>query len=379
MIYLDCAASSHKKPESVYDAFSLGIREYACGVGRSGYDMAMRAAAKIDETRMEIAEFFNASDASGVIFTQNATHALNIALKGLILPKDSLLISNMEHNAVYRTAMWLETLGANVDIAEVSYKDDETVLNFTNLMSTKTKAVCITHVSNVFGCILPVRRIFSEAKKRGIITILDASQSAGTIKTDMKADNIDILCCPGHKALLGPQGTGILCLGENAPRLWPLIHGGTGGNSREKTMPDYPPDRFEGGTLNVAGIIALGEGVRFIKNLGEDLILKHEKNICKAIIDGLSSIPNVEIYGGFENTAGLFSFNIGNIDCELLASRLDEYGICVRSGLHCAPLAHEAMGTIDRGTIRVSVGIFNTPADAEEFVNAVSFISKEYL
>ena len=165
MIYLDCAASSHRKPESVYDAFSLGIREYACGTGRSGYALAIHAAEKVDEARMDISEFFNACGAQGVIFTQNATHAINIALKGLILSGDSLLISDMEHNAVYRTAMFLEGLGAHIDIAKTAFLDDETVMNFVSLMSDKTKAVCITHVSNVFGCILPVKRIFAEAKK----------------------------------------------------------------------------------------------------------------------------------------------------------------------------------------------------------------------
>jgi len=245
------------------------------------------------------------------------------------------------------------------------------VQNFKKLMSTRTRAVCITHVSNVFGCILPIRSIFAEAKKRGIITILDASQSAGTMKIDMAADNIDILCCPGHKGLLAPQGTGLLCIGRDAPRLSPLIHGGTGSDSHNAKMPGHLPDRFEGGTLNIPGIIALSSAVEYISSVGEDAVLSHECSLCEFMKAHLSKMNKISVYDTFENMSGLFSFNIEGMDCELAAQLFDEHGICVRSGLHCAPLAHRMMGTEGIGTIRVSPGLFNSFADAEYFTETV--------
>ncbi|MBQ3380094.1 MAG: aminotransferase class V-fold PLP-dependent enzyme [Clostridia bacterium] len=374
MIYFDCAASSLQKPPSVYDAHITAMRAFSCGVGRSGYAPALRAAEKIYEVRERAAEFFGMPKPCGAVITHNATHALNTALKGTILPGERLVISDMEHNAVYRTAMWLKNCGVKIDIVHIAFSDDETCENFRAAFSKETRAVCITHISNVFGNILPIRRIFEDAKKHGILTILDASQSAGSIKINMEDDNIDILCCAGHKGLMGPQGTGLMCVNSDVD-INPVIHGGTGSDSVSPDMPKYLPDRFEAGTHDTPGIIALGEGMGFIENLGVEKIFEHEKSIISFIKTELSKLPNVTIYERAQNTAGLFSFNIEGIDSEETAARLDALEICVRSGLHCSPLAHKSSGTLECGTVRVSAGIYNTFEEAERLIWAVRSIA----
>ncbi|MBR2742983.1 MAG: aminotransferase class V-fold PLP-dependent enzyme [Clostridia bacterium] len=375
MIYFDCAASSLKKPPSVYDAYLDAMRRFSCGVGRSGYGAAVRAGELIYAAREDIADFFGMQSASGVIFTQNATHAINIALKGALSAGDRLVISDMEHNAVYRSALWLGSRGVSVDFSHAAHSDDETCESFAAAFERGARAVCVTHVSNVFGNVLPIRRIFREARRRGIITILDASQSAGSIRINMTDDFIDILCCPGHKGLMGPQGTGLLLINGDVT-LSPLIHGGTGGASRDEDMPEYLPDRFEAGTGHTAGAIALGEGVRFIKSIGCEAIFDHEKSLAALMKRGLSKIGGVTVYEYGENTAGLFSFNIDALDCEQTAARLWEHGICVRSGLHCAPLAHKTVGTLERGTVRVSAGAFNKKSEADALLRAVRDIAR---
>ena len=374
MIYFDCAASSLQKPPSVYDAYTDAMRRFSCGVGRGAYAPAMRASEKIFEVRELAARFFGMKDPSGAVFTHNATHAINIALRGILSPGDRLVISDMEHNAVYRTAMQLRGLGVKVDAAHVGQSDDETAENFRAALRGGARAVCVTHVSNVFGNILPVRRIFREARALGITTVLDASQSAGSINISMDDDFTDILCCPGHKGLMGPQGTGLLCVNGAVP-MEPLILGGTGGDPKPPDMPAYLPDRFEAGTLHTPGVIALGEGIRYIMNLGAERIGAHERMLAELMKAELSASENITVYRMGENEAGLFSFNIKGMDCEETAARLDERGICVRSGLHCAPLAHKTAGTLDCGTVRASAGAFNTADEARAFVRAVKLIS----
>lgn len=377
MIYFDNAATSYKKPPEVLTAFSDAIKNYSCGVGRSGYSLAFDAALKVEETREEIKNLFNLKQPQNIIFTLNATSALNYALKGLIKEGDHFIISSYEHNALYRPAISLLGKGSEFDIAWVDINDDKkTVENFVSLIKQNTKLVCANHVSNVFGNVLPIKEIFDEAKKRGIKTLLDASQSAGIIDIDMQRDNIDILCCPGHKSLFGPQGTGVLCINNDDIILDTIVEGGTGSNSKDKNMPIFLPDRFESGTQNIPGIIALREGVKFVSGFKKNEILKHELELSKFMIDSLKEINDITVYDDMKNKSGVFSFNIDSLDSEIVCKLLDLNKICIRSGFHCAMLAHNSMGTQISGTVRVSPNIYNTKIEAQTFIDIISKISK---
>lgn len=377
MIYFDNASTSHKKPKTVIKAFSEAIKKYSCGTGRGGYDLALETVLKIEDARGEVARLFKTRYSNHVIFTLNATHALNIALKGLISPGDHFIISSFEHNAVYRPAVALKEKGAQLSILDVDPFDDEkTLARFQALLHENTKLVCMNHVSNVFGNVLPIEKIFKEAKKHGLITILDASQSAGILDINMQRDDIDILCCSGHKGLFGPQGTGILCINMECPQIDTLTEGGTGSNSKEPHMPAFLPDRFESGTANVPGILGLCEGVKYILDFETNHILNYELELSQYIKDALKQIPKVTLYSGFEQTTGLFSFCIHGMDCEVASDLLNQNGICIRSGFHCAPLAHQSMGTQEIGTIRVSPNIFNTTREANQFIDAVLRITQ---
>lgn len=377
MIYFDNAATSFKKPPEVIKAFSDAIKNYSCGVGRSGYTLAFDVALKVEETREQIRKLFNLKKPQDVIFTINATQAINFALKGIIKQSDHFIISSFEHNAVYRPSISLLSIGAKFDIAQVDINDDiKTVENFVSLINQNTKLICVNHVSNVFGNVLPIKKIFEIAKKSGIITMLDASQSAGIFDIDMQRDNIDILCCPGHKSLFGPQGTGVLCINNDEVLLSTIIEGGTGSNSNDSKMPIFLPDRLESGTQNIPGIIALCEGIKFVSSYKTDEILNYELELSSYIIDSLKEINDITVYDEMQNKSGVFSFNIESLDSEIVCHLLDLNNICIRSGFHCAMLAHNSMGTNISGTVRVSPNIFNTKSEAQIFIDTIYKISK---
>jgi cysteine desulfurase family protein len=368
MIYLDCAATSFQKPESVHRAVAKALKTMS-SPGRGSYQYAMRAADTVFDCRSALAELFHVPTPENVVFTCNATHALNIAINSLVSAGDKVVISGYEHNAVTRP---LHAIGADVHIAASELFDPEAAIAaFARELPGAKAAVCC-HVSNVFGYILPVERIAALCRTEGVPLIIDASQSAGSIPIDFTALGAAFAAMPGHKGLLGPQGTGVLLCAAEAK---PFLFGGTGSESASPTMPAYLPDQLEAGTHNVPGIAGLLAGTQWVNEMGPQRILEHERRVSELFLDRISGVPNVQVYRAKRSyvQTGVISVRIEGLDCEMAAQRLSEAGICVRSGLHCAPTAHRTVGTIDTGTIRFSISPFNT----EHEINRASMIFRE--
>ena len=367
MIYFDAGATTLQKPPEVYRASYEAMRRFA-SPGRGGYDAAMQAAEAIFACRETAASLFEA-EAEQVVFTMNATHALNLAIKSLVSRGDSVVISGFEHNAVTRP---LYHIGCEVETAGTRlFCPEDTLAAFEEKITRSTKAVICTHVSNVFGYILPVEQIAELCRRRGVPFVLDASQSAGVLPISLKKLGAAFIAMPGHKALYGPQGTGILLCGR-MPKS--LMEGGSGSLSELPDMPDFLPDGAEAGTQNVPGICALAAGMRFVKSVGEDAVARHERNLRRKLEQELSALPRVRLFSEDRAQLGTLSFLIEAEDCELTAARLGRHGAAVRAGLHCAPLAHRTAGTIATGTVRVSFSYFNTGEEIERFV---SILKKE--
>ena len=371
MIYLDSAATTLQKPPAVRRAASFAIGHMA-SPGRGGHPPAMLAAQTAFACRREAAALFQLDDPEQVVFTFNATHALNIAIKSLVRAGDTVLISGYEHNAVTRP---LHALGARVKVAAGPlFQPAELYRRFEALLTPEVSCVVCTHVSNVFGYVLPLERIAALCRGRGVPLIVDASQSAGCLPVHMGELGAAFIAMPGHKGLSGPQGTGLLRCGAQTV---PLLEGGTGSASARQEMPDFLPDRLEAGTHNICGIAGLLEGIRYVRSRGEGTILAHERRLMEAAAGGLSVLPGVWAYCDQTGRcqAGVLSFRIPRLDCEAAAEALGRRGIAVRAGLHCAPLAHQSAGTFDHGTIRASVSAFNTPREVDCFLHAVCRLS----
>lgn len=354
MIYLDSAATSLLKPPGVERAMTAAVRTMS-SLARGGHKAAMRAADTAFDCRSEIAEYFNMSDPAKVVFTMNATHALNIAIKSAVRKGDRVVVSGYEHNAVTRP---LHSVGAEIIPAAAPLFDADAALDEFSSALYGADVCVLCHVSNVFGYIQPLPEIAELCKKRGVTLIIDAAQSAGVIDIDFPATGAEYIAMPGHKGLCGPQGTGILLCRDSAV---PLIHGGTGSNSASIDMPDFLPDRLEAGTHNVAGIAGLLSGIRYIRELGADRIQRHERQLIRSLAERLKRIKGMQIFMSPEPSlqTGVLSVRCSELASEELARRLAARGVAVRAGLHCAPLAHRTAGTIDTGTIRFSVSPFN--------------------
>lgn len=360
MIYFDCAATSLQKPPAVPCAAYNAIRTKS-SPGRGSHRPAMRAADSVFECRTRLDDFFNVNDPEKVIFTSCATHALNIAVKTLVAPGDTVVISGYEHNAVTRP---LRACNANIRVAACPlFEPDKAVEAFRRMLPGADCAVC-THVSNVFGFIMPIEEISRLCRQYGVPLIIDASQSAGTLPVDFSSLNASFIAMPGHKGLLGPQGTGVLLCGRQAD---PIIFGGTGSASTLDDMPDFLPDRLEAGTHNVPGITGLNCGVCFLQNCPEGAVLRHERNLMRLFISRISCIPGLHIYAAddLKDQTGVLSVISDKLPCDVLAERLGSAGVCVRAGMHCAPLAHKTAGTLKGGTVRFSFSPFNTPQEVE--------------
>ena len=307
-----------------------------------------------------------------VAFTLNCTMALNMAIKGSVKKGDHIIISSLEHNAVWRVVNHLENNGiASFDIADFSFDEEETVSNFERLIKPNTSLIVCMAASNVFGVAFPVKKIGEMAKSHGIRFIVDAAQAAGVIPIDAEECNIDILCAPGHKCLFGNMGTGFLAV-QNDIYLDTIIDGGTGSESINPNQPDFLPDRLEAGTLNNSGILSLGAGIDFIHSKGMDNIYNHELKITNCLYNSLSKNDNVTLYCPKPEkykSAPIISFNYKDYPSEKTASLLAKNNIAVRSGLHCSPLAHKFFDTIDRGTVRLCPSVFTTVRDCEIFFN----------
>lgn len=380
-IYLDNAATSYPKPEEVYNAVMHAMKEIGANPGRGGSKPTLMASRIIFECREAVATFFNIPNSKNVIFTSNATESLNIAIKGILKPGDEVITTPLEHNSVLRPLNTLEKkIGVSVKFVKCDLNGSFKPTDFINLFSEKTKLAIITHASNVIGNISPIEEIFYECRKRGILTLLDAAQTAGVIPIDVQKMNVDLMACPGHKSLFGPQGTGILYI-KDGIELDTLKEGGTGTQSSSIEHPKELPERFEAGTLNMPGIAGLLAGIKFINKTGIINIREHEQRLLKRLIDGLKENHNVILYGllDTEKMASTLSFNLINLDCSEVGFILDEvYDIYTRVGLHCAPIAHKTIGTYPYGTVRVSPGFFNTEKDIDEIIRAINEITQKH-
>lgn len=346
MIYLDNGATTLQKPVGVADAVRRAL--FTCGnPGRGGHAAAMAAAKRVLDCRIRAASLFDCQPEQ-VIFTSNCTHGLNIAIHTLVKPGSRVLITGFEHNAVTRP---LHALGAKITVAGRRLFDQEdTLTQWEKALKNGVDTAVFTHVSNVFGYILPVEEMAALCRRYGVPFIIDAAQSAGVLPVSLKALGADFIAMPGHKGLLGPQGTGILlCSRQPAP----LLYGGTGSESRNQAMPDFLPDRLEAGTLNVPGIAGLEAGLAYLQKVGTDTVFRREQTQAQLCAQELKALGFQVFYG--QPQAGTVSF-VPPGDCDLFAEELGQRGIAVRAGLHCAPLAHESAGTLSTGTVRISYG-----------------------
>lgn len=370
MIYLDSAATSLVKPACVERAVVRAMRR-AASPGRGGHAPAITAADEVFACREAAAALFKLDDPARVVFTGNATHALNLALASLVKPGTRVVISGFEHNSVTRP---LAALGADVRVAATRLFDSaEALESFEKELKGAAVAVC-THVSNVFGYVLPIYDIAALCRARGVLLVVDASQSAGVLDVDCARLAAAFVAMPGHKALLGPQGTGLLlCAGDVIPT--PIMHGGSGSDSIEQHMPLYLPDRLEAGTHNVPGIAGLRAGLEFVAAKGVGNIRRREKEFLSLLIAELAEIPGLELFVGTEKTqCGVLSVRHERIDSEELSARLAARGVCTRAGLHCAPRAHISAHTLATGTVRFSVSPFLTDSEIKSAANILKQI-----
>ncbi len=361
MIYFDAAATTMQKPPSVRRAM-LAAMEQLSSPGRGGYARAQAADAMMFDCRQEAAALFDC-EPEQVVFTMNATHGLNLAIKSLVSPGQRVVISGFEHNAVRRP---LHGLGAKIVRAGTRLFDPVRLLEeFDQAVTRQTAAVVCTHVSNVFGFILPLEKIARLCKERGVPLIVDASQSAGCLPLSLRRLGAEFIAMPGHKGLYGPPGTGLLLCAQPGK---PLLEGGTGSQSRLLEMPEELPERLEAGTQNIWGVAGLRAGLQFIRDTGEEAILAHECRLRRDLQARLKKMKRIECFSGQDTLqSGVLSLRIRGLDGEDAAGLLAQKEICVRAGLHCAPLAHECAGTIEGGTLRVSFSAFNTAREVEQF------------
>jgi len=377
MIYLDNAATTYPKPKQVIKRMTEALADFGANAGRGSYSLALRAAEEIFKARESVSGFFGIKEPENCIFTPSATFGLNIAIKGLLRPGDHCIISSLEHNAVLRPLEKLKKKGVSVDTFNV-YLDDpqRTVSSLEGVIKPDTRCLIFTMASNVCGYILPVEEIIDAAKKRNIITVVDASQAAGLIPIDLNEMRADILVSAGHKSLYGPQGTGFMLIAnKELSNMDTLIEGGTGSSSFSYDQPAELPERFEAGTQNMPGIVGLREGIEFIKARKNE-IWQRESYLINKLKEGLLSIKNVKIAGLNKHHVPLISFNVADKAASEVENELSLRGFAVRSGLHCAPLAHKALGTFPGGTVRVSVGAFNKESDINKLLSAVNSIAK---
>ncbi|MCG8539362.1 MAG: aminotransferase class V-fold PLP-dependent enzyme [Clostridia bacterium] len=379
MIYLDNAATSFPKPEEVYRAVDKCLREYSANPGRSGHRMALRAGREIYETRELICKLFNIENPMQIIFTYNATDSLNLAIKGLLKRGDHVITSSMEHNSLIRPIKALEEIGVENTIVQCKEEGLIRVNELRSSIKDNTKLIALSHASNVAGTLMPIKAIGKIARAKNILLLLDAAQTAGVYRIDVKKMNIDLLAVPGHKGLMGPQGTGILYLRKGI-ELRHIKEGGTGSKSESLLQPEIIPDRYESGTPNTPGIVGLGAGIKFILDTGIDKIREHEEELTAYMLKKLKEIDKVKVYGikNAKQQASVISINIGDLDSSEVSYILDKaFDIAVRSGLHCAPLAHKTLGTFEQGTVRFSMGYFNKKEDIDNAINAIKRICEE--
>lgn len=378
MIYFDTAATAFHKPPEVEEAVIRAFHTIG-NSGRGAYDPTLNAARLIYDTREKLAKLFGVQDPTRIAFTANATEALNIAIQGLIEQSDHVITTVCEHNSVLRPLYLMEKQGAKVTYIKA---DTYGRLDYDELESStrpNTKAIVITHASNLTGNVTDIKRVSAFAKEQGILLIVDASQTAGTIPIHVEEMGIDVLCFTGHKGLMGPQGTGGIYVREDV-EINPFKVGGSGFHSFAKEHPNMMPTALEAGTLNGHGIAGLNAALSFIERVGIQTIHSKEISLAKRFIEGIQSIDGIKRYGDLEASerAAIVSLNIGDMDSSVVSDILwEDYEICVRAGAHCAPLMHETLGTVEQGTVRFSFSYFNTEEEVDEAIKAIGEIACE--
>ncbi len=375
LIYLDNAATTFQKPERVYTAMANAMRHHAANPGRGGHRLSLAAGDILYSCREALCELFHAQDPSRMVLCPNTTAALNIAIKGVLAGGGHAVISSMEHNSVLRPLEALAAAGtASYTIVRANANgilDDRAV---ERAIRPNTRLLLCTHASNVCGNIYDIGRLSEIAHRHGILFCVDAAQSAGILEID--ARQVDLLAFPGHKGLMGPQGSGGLYIADGV-NLATIQEGGTGSQSERYQQPDILPDRFESGTQNVPAAAGLTEGVRFVLREGVDAIHAHERDLTDRLAEQVQNIPGAEVYGGPERV-GVLAMNLRGLDCVEVCNQLDsDFGIAVRGGLHCSILAHETLGTKERGCIRFSPGYFNRKSDMDRAAYALHKIAQQ--
>ncbi|HHT9124423.1 MAG TPA: aminotransferase class V-fold PLP-dependent enzyme [Candidatus Brocadiia bacterium] len=390
MIYLDNAATTYPKPECVYAKMDEFFRKCGANPGRAAYKTAVDSGREMEQTRHILAKFFGVKDINRIIFTFNATDALNIGIKGLLRQGDHVITTYLEHNSVSRPLQGLEEKGV-ISVARIERQNGSSIDAdaIKKAITPKTKLVVLTHVSNVLGTIQPIEEIGRLVREKDLIFMVDAAQSSGVCHIDVEKQCIDLLAFTGHKGLFGPPGTGGLFVGERV-NLAPFREGGTGVDPESFSQPEAFPHRLEGGTPNFVGIVGLRAGVEFVLNEGIGKIRKHEERLAKKIVEALEGDERFSLYGiispypplakggaeGGIEKVGIVSLNVRNLSPSEVGAMLDSsFNIAVRTGLHCAPLAHKNIGTFPDGTVRISPGYFNTDDEIEEAITALKKIA----
>ena len=376
LIYLDNAATTFPKPRVVTDAVRDCMLNKGGNPGRGSHPLSNSAAELVFDTRAAAAELFGASE-ENVVFTLNATHALNYAIKGLARSGSHILIDNYSHNAVYRPVIALAKAGVcTFDIYDASGSDEETLSDIARKLRNNTSIIVATHQSNIISKILPIKKIGEMCKKRGIHFIVDGSQSAGHIPIDVDKMHITSLCLPGHKGLFGPMGVGLL-ISADGVKYRTIIEGGAGISSLESAMPTDLPERLEAGTIPLPAIAGLNAGVRFVKQVGESNIHSYETMLTAILEREAESLERVKLHG--ECDGSVVSLTVDGYTPSMVGEYLSSKGICVRTGYHCAPLAHKTAGTFDSGSVRVGVSYLNRPSDMYAVVSALRQLNSQII
>ncbi len=380
MIYMDSSATSFLKPPQVEEAVCQAFRTMG-NAGRGAHAATLGASRMIFDTRVKLAELFHIGDPARIAFTSNATESLNIAIGGLVGPGDHVITTACEHNSVLRPLYVKEEQGASLSILPADGKGRIAYEELEKVKNEKTKAVVITHASNLTGNVTDLARVSAFTRKYGILLIVDASQTAGSIPIDVEEMGIDVLCFTGHKGLMGPQGTGGIYVREGI-EVTPLKVGGSGIHSFDRHHPGDMPTALEAGTANGHGIAGLNAALDFLKDTGIETIHKKEMELARRFARGAGTIPETVIYGDFqaEVRAPIVSLNIGEQDSAVVSDILwEDYEICVRAGAHCAPLMHQALGTVEQGAVRFSFSYFNTEEEVDFAVKALGEIAGQII
>lgn len=374
MIYFDNAATTLHKPQEVIDAIIKAMTSMG-NAGRGNTSASMEASHIIFDTRENLAKLFNIKDSSRIAFTCNSTEALNIAIKGSLTTGDHVITTMLEHNSVLRPLYEMENKGVELSIIQVDKLGNISYDEIQSLIKNNTKSIVCTHGSNLTGNLVDIEKIGKICKEHNLLFIVDVSQTAGVFPIDVEKMNIDILCFTGHKSLLGPQGTGGIFVKEGID-VTPLKSGGTGILTYSKTQPSIMPTHLEAGTLNGHGIAGLNAGIEFINKIGMKKIREKEENLMWRFYNEVKELPHIKIYGDFskKERCPIVTLNIDNYDSGDIAEELLNYGVATRAGGHCAPLMHEALGTIKQGAVRFSFGYFNTEEEVDEVIKIIKNI-----